>query len=137
MTWVPLSLLAGLSLAVHSLAMAKLTKNGFDLGRINLNVFFLVFIFVGLQQVLSGNGYKLPNSQLIYVFIAAVGAFAIIHFSLMAIAIAPNPGYVSGLTSLSVVVVAIASIFLFDAHFSISKFLGIALCLLGIYLIGR
>ncbi len=137
MTWVSLSLLAGLSLAVHSLAMAKLTKNGLELGRINLNVFFLVFIFVALQQIFSGNGYKLPASQLIYVLIAAIGAFAIIHFSLMAIAIAPNPGYVSGLTSLSVVVIAITSIFLFDAHFSLSKFLGIILCLFGVYLIGR
>lgn len=137
MTWVPLSLLAGLSLAVHSLAMAKLSKGGFDLGKINLNVFFLVFIFVGLQQIIAGNGYKLPSTQLIYILIAAVGAFAIIHFSLLAIASAPNPGYVGALTSLSAVVVAIASIFLFDAHFSVSKFVGIALSLLGVYLIGR
>ncbi len=137
MTWVPLSLLAGLSLAVHSLAMAKLTKNGLDLGRINLNVFFWVFIFIGLQQIVSGNGYKLPPTQLLYIFIAAVGAFAIIHFSLLAIASAPNPGYVSGLTSLSAIVVAIASVFLFDAHLSVSKFVGIVLSLIGIYLIGR
>lgn len=137
MTWVPLSLLAGLSLAVHSLAMAKLTKNGLDLGRINLNVFFLVFVFIGLQQVITGNGYKLPSSQLVYIFIAAVGAFSIVHFSLMAIAAAPNPGYVSGLTSLSAIVVAIASVFLFDAHLSVSKFMGIVLSLIGIYLIAR
>ncbi|GEM_PF-3984321 len=137
MTWVPLSLLAGLSLAVHALAMTKLTKGGFDLGRINLNVFFLVFVFIALQQIVSGNGYKLPASQLRYIFIAAVGAYSIIYFSLLAIASAPNPGYVSGLTSLSAVVVAIASVFLFDAHLSVSKFVGIVLSLIGVYLIGR
>jgi len=137
MTWVPLSLLAGLSLAVHSLAMTKLTKGGFEIGRINLNVFFLVFLFISLQQLVSGNGYRLPTSQLVYIVIAAAGAYAIIHFSLLAIASAPNPGYVSGLTSLSAVVVAIASVFLFEAHLSVSKFIGIVLCLFGIYLIGK
>ena len=137
MTWVPLSLLSGLSLAVHSLAMAKMTKDGFDIGKINLNVFFLVFVFIMLQQVVTGNGYRLPTSQLSYIVIAAAGAYSIIQFSLMAVATAPNPGYVGGLTSLSAIVVAVASVFLFEAHFSVSKFMGIMLCLAGIYLIGK
>ncbi len=137
MTWVPLSILAALSLAMHSLAMAKMTKSGFDIGRINLNVFLLVLIFIVAQQLVSGRGYRLPSSQWSYIVIAALGAYLILQLSLMAMASAPNPGYVGGITSLSAVVVAIGSVFLFGSDLSLSKMLGIVLCLIGVYFIGK
>lgn len=137
MTWIPLSILAALSLAMHSLAMAKMTKNGFDVGKINLNVFFLVLVFIVVQQLVLGRGYRLPSSQGLYVVIASLGAYLIIQFSLMAVVTAPNPGYVGALTSLSAVVVAVGSVFLFESHLSVSKVFGILLCLVGVYLIGK
>ncbi|MFQ5596982.1 MAG: EamA family transporter [Nitrospiria bacterium] len=137
MKWVSLSILAAFSLAIHSLAMAKMSKDGFHIGRINLNVFFLVFIFIGLQQWVSGSGVRLPLSLWNYIIIAALGAYLVIQLSLMAIATAPNPGYVSGILSLSVVVVALVSYFLFNAHLSASKSIGILLTLIGAYLIGK
>ncbi|MFQ5588269.1 MAG: EamA family transporter [Nitrospiria bacterium] len=137
MTWIPLSVLAALSLAMHSLAMAKMTKNGFEIGKINLNVFFLVLIFIAVQQLVLGRGYRLPSSQGLYIVIASLGAYLIIQFSLMAIATAPNPGYVGAITSLSAVVVAVGSVFLFGSHISLSKVIGIVLCLIGVYLVGK
>lgn len=137
MKWVSLSIFAALSLAVHTLTMTKMSKNGFNIGKINLNVFSLVLIFLFLQQFVSGNGYRLPSSQWFYVFMAGLGAYSVVQLSLMAIAIAPNPGYVEGLLGLSVVIVALASFFLFNSHLSPSKLIGIFLTLLGFYLIGK
>lgn len=137
MKWVTLSILAALSLSVHTLAMAKMTKSGFQIGRINLNVFLLVVVFMLFQQVITGKGFQLPASQFFLVTIAALAAYAILQLSLMALGSAPNPGYVSGIINSSTVIISIASIYLFNAHFSFTKSVGIFLCLIGVYLIGK
>ncbi len=137
MKWVTLSILASLALAVHALAMAKMTKSGFQIGRINLNVFLLVVVIILIQQVVSGKGFQLPTSQLFLVTIAALAAYAILQLSLMAVESAPNPGYVSGIINSSTVIISIASVYLFNAHFSLTKSIGILLCLIGVYLISK
>lgn len=137
MKWVTLSILAALALSVHALAMAKMTKSGFQIGRINLNVFLLVVVIILIQQVVSGKGFQLPTSQIFLVTIAALAAYAILQLSLMAVKSAPNPGYVSGIINSSTVIISIASVYLFNAHFSLTKSIGILLCLIGVYLISK
>ena len=49
---------------------------------------------------------------------------------------APNPGYVIGIGALNIVVVTVASYYLFGSEVTVQKLSGVALTMLGVVLIG-
>ena len=66
---------------------------------------------------------------------AVIGVLANVALT-QAIKIAPNPGYVSAVVSTQVLLVTIASIFLFKSEFTLKKGLGTILLVLGVILLG-
>ena len=135
MKWIAWSFVALGGLTVHIIIMLWLTKNGGVITRLNAWVFSMAAIILIVTHLVSGESFALEKSQLPWLIVAAVSVCVVITFSLKAQKIAPNPGYVSALESLSAIFVALASIYLFQSELSVTKFGGVILCLLGAFLI--
>lgn len=103
----------------------------------------MLWLFAGatlgtfLQAVATRQPLKLAGSPLLLVAAAAVLSWIGNVAYLRSIALAPNPGLPVAIEGCKVVVVLLASYFFFDAGLSLSKGVGIGLCLAGVFLIVR
>lgn len=84
------------------------------------------------------NKFSLKLSlPLLFILISmAVVASAANVFQVKSINLAPNPGYVSAIGSSAIILVTMASIFLFSSELTLLKTLGILLTVIGVILVG-
>lgn len=135
MPWYALAILAMFSFSGMTLLIKKLRDLGFSSKKINLFLFAFVFfgflIFnIGSLETTAGSPNFLP-----FLAVMGIGSLAAVFgnlFNMTAVGIAPNPGYSQAIASSSILLITIASIFLFDLRFDLIKFSGVILIMLGI-----
>jgi len=90
----------------------------------------LVYIFMN-KMSLQASGYIF----VLLLIMALIGSIAnILLFN--SIKIAPNPGYALAVSGLHVLLVAVASIFIFKSEFTLLKGIGTILAIIGIIILG-
>jgi len=135
MSWVTQAFIAMISISVMVLIIKGLTRLGLSSEVIAFYYFLfttpLLFIFALYKKAEFG----LPLASLPLFFLFAIIAVAYNYFNVSSVGSAPNVGYAVGIISFNVAVVFVASIFLFDASFTLVKFIGIIFSIIGIVLI--
>jgi uncharacterized membrane protein len=135
--WIGLSLAAMAMMAGMTLLFKQLVRIGVD-PSVVLLCLFLVMIVINLGYMkIAGAPIQLPRSAApwLLIVLAAFASFFGNLCSLKAIHVAPNAGYPTAIASLQMVVVTLASIWLFAAEFSLLKGLGVLCCAIGTALI--
>lgn len=134
--WIGSTLAASFCFSAMTLLFRKLADLGTNTE--SINVFFFAGATVALwlfarsrQVVLSLSSSALP--WLLLTVGLAVGSN---YFSISALRNAPNPGYVTALRVLDIVIVTMASVILFRLPVTPTKLLGIGLCIAGGWVIG-
>jgi len=89
------------------------------------------FIYLKLQRI----PLRVSRTALLWMLCAAVAGFLGNLCYLMAIFIAPNPGYPGAIEGSKMLIVTLASVWLFASHFSLRKGLGALCCAIGVALI--
>lgn len=137
MNWLLYSLFAMVGFAAIGLIIKQLTIIEPKAEIINFYFFlftalaFFVFsIFKGTRLAISTDTYK-------WLIVLAIVAVAANYFSVTAIRLAPNPGYVTGIRAFETVIIVIAAFFLFNSEISATKFMGIILSTCGLILLSR
>lgn len=93
----------------------------------------LLFNFVYLKAM--GTPLAVPRNAIPLIVCAALASFLGNLSGMQAMNLAPNAGYAVAIESSKVVAVALLSIWLFAAQFSLLKGLGVVLCTVGTALI--
>lgn len=81
---------------------------------------------------LQGIPLRVPRAALPWIVAAAVAIFLGNVCYMTAIRIAPNPGFPGAIEGTKTVVVTLSSVWLFAAHFSWRKGLGVLCCTIGV-----
>jgi uncharacterized membrane protein len=136
MEWFTYALVAMISFTLMFLAFIKIGK----LGLPSETTFVYYCLFAGLLALLYSLSGKIPLSATKYllIFLLLAGLFGAIGniFLFKAMSSSPNPGYAIAVSGIHVLLVAIVSIFLFKAEFTLIKGLGTIFAVLGIILLG-
>ena len=129
-----------LSSAVLMTIVILIVKRGLNEG---ISSLLWLMYFYGFNAILiaaylkSKKSIKRISKFLLKLLIIAAILGVLANFALtQAIRISPNPGYVSAITSTQILLVSIASIFLFKSEFTFKKGLGTILVVIGIILFG-
>lgn len=136
MNWFLLGLLAMIGFTVTFLLVRKIA----DLG-LKSEVFLFYYFAIAAIVMLVYAGSKhfdltLTRSLFILLLICAVfGALANV-FLVKAISTSPNPGYALAVSGIHILLVAVASLFLFHSEFTLVKGIGTILAVIGIILLG-
>jgi hypothetical protein len=135
--WILFSLVAMVLMAVMTLLFKQLCRIGVD-PSMTLLWLFAVMIPLNLTYIkLAGIPLYVPKTAAPWVLIvcAAAASFLGNLFGLKAIHVAPNPGYPTAIAGAQMVLVTLASVWLFAAQFSAMKGLGALFCAIGVALI--
>lgn len=122
-------------------AMLVLVKRASVLGAATTPL--MLWLFVGgtigtlAHALVTRQPLRLAWAPAGLVALAALLSYAGNLAYLKAVATAPNPGLPVAIEGCKVVVVLVASYFLFDASLSLAKLAGVVLCLVGVYLIAH
>jgi len=136
MGWFLYATIAMISFTVMFLAFIKIGKLG-----LRSEVTFMYYGLIAGILVLSYSlSSKMPLSVtktlLVFLIIAAVfGAIGNI-FLFKSMGIAPNPGYSVAVSGVHVMLVAVASIFIFNSEFTLISGLGVIFTVIGLILLG-
>jgi hypothetical protein len=135
--WIVLSLAAMGLMSIMLLLLNGLNRLGLDQSVTLLCVIPLFFVFNVAYILATGTPVRLPTTGLAWGLIvgAAVASFLGNLYNLKAMNVAPNPGYPVAIQSANVVFVTVLSIWLFAAHFSLLKGIGVLCCAIGVGLI--
>jgi drug/metabolite transporter (DMT)-like permease len=135
--WIALSLAAMVLMAVMTLLFKQLCRVGVD-PSMTLLWLFVVMIPLNLMYIKFARiPFYVPRTALPWVLIvcAAAASFLGNLCGLRALHVAPNPGYPTAITGAQMVLVTLASVWLFAAELSLMKGLGVACCAIGVALI--
>jgi len=136
MNWFWYALIGMVFLSVMFLLITKVNK----LGVRSELVYVLPSIFAVLFGLIYIFAVKIPFAvpKSIWIFLVLAGLFAVIGNLLMfkSLSLAPNPGYALAIISADVLLVAIASVFIFKSEFTVIKAIGTVLAVVGIILLG-
>jgi drug/metabolite transporter (DMT)-like permease len=135
--WIVYGLLAMGSLGLMLVLLKQASLQVASATTLMLWLFAIATLGNFLQAVATRQPLKLAGSPLLLVAAAAVlSSIGNVAYQ-KSISLAPNPGLPVAIEGCKVVVVLAASYFLFDAGLSLSKGVGIGLCLAGVFLIVR
>lgn len=132
-----LSLLGMLFLSAMFLAFKKLGNLGANSYTILIFEFVIAAVILTSFAVLAKTNI-MPSNNTIWLLLLAVGIFGAIGNILLTQGIisAPNPGYALAIVNANVVLVSIASFFLFKSEITLVKGIGIIFAVLGVILLG-
>ena len=135
--WIAWSLATMGLMTVMTLAFKQLGRLGVDPSIVLLNLFVIMLVVNILYIRVMGTPLHLPRGSMPWALIvcAAAASFFGNLCSLKAINLAPNAGYPTAIAGMQMVVVTVASIWLFAAEFSLLKGLGVLCCALGVGLL--
>ena len=140
-TWVQYSIFGAIALAAQMLLLTKLTKMGFSTSGINAVVFSVASIGFIMYHVFSKQTLFIETStswsmmHYVALFMAALAIYLVNFFTIKALGLAPNPGYVNAIQNISTVIVTILGVFLLGSELSVIKSIGILFVLVGVGLI--
>lgn len=136
MNWISYAFLGMTFFAAMQLIFKKLTTLEVPTEIINFYFFLFstvaFFIFSFSRQTNLTFPIKLFPVFVLLALIAVVANYC----SISAIRSAPNPGYVTGITSFNATIITLASVFLYQSDLSPIKLAGIGLSLGGLILLG-
>lgn len=100
--------------------------------------YVLVVAAVALLAFLVFSGKPLAVSQNVFLILLAAGLFSAVGnvFLFSSIASSPNPGYADAVAASRIVLLSIASIFLFGSGISLTGVIGVILVFAGVALLG-
>jgi drug/metabolite transporter (DMT)-like permease len=135
MNWILATIISSIAFAGISLLLKKLTQ--YPLTPEILNFYFwittsITFLAFALYKKSS---FKISTDSLVWFLVLSIVAFVANYFSIIALKLAPNPGYVRAIQSANIIIITVSSIFLFGSTISIKMILGIMLILGGLYLL--
>ena len=129
--WIIYSFLSMICIATLTLIQTKLTK--IETSSILINLYLFAFTLIGFFVLALREGkFAVSKVAVIWLIASAVVAVGANYFMVEAIRLSPNPGYPWAIASFNLVIVTIASIFLFSSDFTVNKFIGILIVLLGV-----
>lgn len=135
MTWLSHSALATVFFTGLILATQRLVSTGIPPAVFNFWFFLCAaFGFLALA-VLRGQEFFVPKSTIPSFLVLVVMALGYNDFLVRAYASAPNPGYVRGVLSVSMIAVTLIAVILFNAHLSGAKMTGMLFILFGIVIL--
>lgn len=79
--------------------------------------------------------FSISTRSLIIAILIGICSVTATVFGIKSIKLSPNPGYSAAIYSANFVLLTIASVFVFDASLTITKFLGVLATLLGLILL--
>jgi drug/metabolite transporter (DMT)-like permease len=135
-SWFVYGLLAALSFACMTLTFKYILKQ--NVQPLILLLFVFIFISIGyIVWVYLGNisFENLNFNVFLLIILAACFAIAGNYFDVMAVKLAPNPGYAGALKASQIIIISILSVFLFSAKLTFVNLTGILFVLLGVILI--
>jgi drug/metabolite transporter (DMT)-like permease len=135
MNWLIYSLISTIGFVGIALIIKRLTQ--FEIKAEVLNLYFwglttLTFLSYAL---IKKSVLKVPDNSWTWFILLAIIAFVTNLFSVLAIKTAPNPGYTRAIQAAQIILVTIASFFLFGSKFDLKTFFGILIVFLGVFLI--
>ncbi len=136
MIWFIYALIAMVSFTIMILSFNKIGLLGMS-GETTIlyySIFAVLIVFIYIAST------KIPLSvtkhMLIFLIIAAIFGTIGNVFLLKSMQISPNPGYPVAIAGAQILLVTIASVFLFKSEITLIKSIGILFALIGIILLG-
>ena len=135
MSWITQAFIAMLSISSMVLIFKRLTQ--FDMKPEIINFFFFLFTTLAFLVLIlfKKTRIEIPTTAVPLFILIAIIAVVYNYFSISAIGAAPNPGYVEAIYSFRIVIILIASIFLFGSSITLTKMIGVVLCVIGLILV--
>lgn len=132
MNWITLSVVSAFCLTALNLLTKGILNKGVLPEVLNFWLFSLSAVGFALLTYFRGQSFQIPSSTT-YLFVALIAVvLAYNDFLVRAFSEAPNPGYVQGIVSLSMILVLVLSVIFFGSALTVSKFAGMVLVLMGI-----
>jgi drug/metabolite transporter (DMT)-like permease len=135
MNWTTSAFIAMISFAMMILIFKKLTGTSMLPEVINFYFFLFSTVAFLIFNILKKTKLDLPINYMYLFILAALVAITANYFSIIAIKFAPNPGYAKAIQSFDVVVITVASIFLFGSEITFTKAIGVAFSIIGLILL--
>lgn len=134
--WFLYSIIAAIFLAISFLFIKKASLMQIPISLLTLYLWGFASIMLLVFLLFKKGSIVLSSSQLLVSFLAG---FAFLIGALLlnkAVSIAPNPGFATAVGSLQVLIVIIASYFLFSSDLTFIKVLGSIFVVSGVILLG-
>ena len=135
MNWFIQSLIGMLLFAGMILIFKKLTLENLKAEVILLFLFGFAFLFYLTQVIVTKTSFKLNAFLVILLILTAIFSYVGNLIEVRAIAVAPNPAFVTAIFSLHIILVAIGSYFLYNSQISFINGLGMVLGIIAIILL--
>jgi len=135
MNWIYYSIITVFSFTMMSLIFKKLTMLEPKTEIINFYFFFFSTLAISGSLFLRQIKFRIQSNTIpLFLLLALIAVFGN-YASISAIRLAPNPGYVKGIQTLEVVLLTIASYFLFRSEITVTKVIGAILAVCGVILL--
>ena len=136
MNWFIYAIIAMIAFTIGFLLIKKLSLLGVKSQIVLMYVFAFSALIALIYSLVIKDSIKINNSVLILIILAAIITFIGNFFLYESLGSSPNPGYSLAVSGGHILLVAIASIFIFQSDFTLTKITGTVLAVLGIILIG-
>ena len=130
--WVANAILCMLFMGAMALAMKKVTLYSIPHTWILMFTFLLGTLFYLIHSLSTRSVMNFTGQSAMWILCIAIFSYAGNLFGLRSIASAPNPGYTMAIMGCSSIIVLLGSVIFFDAHLSLTKIVGIILCVAGV-----
>lgn len=136
MNWLWYAILGTLSLSGMFLTIKKLGLLGVKTSVILVYLFVVASVLFLLYNVVGKNNIIVKENNALMLLIL-VGIFSFLGNFLLtkSMLLAKNPGYTNSISAFSIVLVAIASYFIFKSELTTIKLLGMVIALIGIIMV--
>jgi drug/metabolite transporter (DMT)-like permease len=135
MSWFSYSLIAAVVLAAHFLILKRLNVHDISLNILIMYMWGMASIALLLYQSMRGH-VSIPKGSFPWIIGASITTFLGTWLLNKGVFTAPNPGFATAVGSLQVLIVIIASVFMFGSGFSFMKFIGSVFVVAGVILLG-
>ena len=136
MNWFMYSIIAMLAFTVNFLLIKKLSLLGVKSQIVLMYVFAISALIVLSYSLMTKDSMGLSKYALLLIILTAVFAVVGNFFLFESIGGSPNPGYSLAVSGIHILLVTIASIFIFQSDFTLNKIIGTIFAVIGIILIG-
>lgn len=136
MNWFIYAIIAMIAFTINFLFIKKLSLLGVKSQIVLIYIFAISALIALVYSLVIKESIKVNNYVLVFLILAAIFATVGNFFLFESLGTAPNPGYALAVSGGHILLVAIVSIFIFQADFTLTKITGTVLAVLGIILIG-
>ena len=136
MGWFIYAIIAMVALTINFLLIKKILNLGIRSEIVLIYIFGISAIIILIYSVSTKASINISRYVFLFILLAAIFAIIGNFFLFKSMGISPNPGYALAVSGVHILLVAIASIFIFKSDFSLVKGVGVILAVIGIILLG-